>query len=88
MKRVEVTKDVFFKEVKKYISDPVSLDMITRAYNFAQEKHEGQFRKSGEPYFVHVLNVGYILATLTAGPQTICAGLLHDTIEDCGVPFE
>ena len=88
MKRVEVTKDVFFKEVKKYISDPVSLDMITRAYNFAQEKHEGQFRKSGEPYFVHVLNVGYILATLTAGPQTICADLLHDTIEDCGVPFE
>lgn len=88
MKRVEVTKDVFFNEVKKYISDPVSLDMITRAYNFAQEKHEGQFRKSGEPYFVHVLNVGYILATLTAGPQTICAGLLHDTIEDCGVPFE
>ena len=88
MKRVEVTKDVFFKEVKKYISDPVSLDMITRAYNFAKEKHEGQFRKSGEPYFVHVLNVGYILATLTAGPQTICAGLLHDTIEDCGVPFE
>lgn len=88
MKRVEVTKDVFFNEVKKYISDPVSLDMITRAYNFAKEKHEGQFRKSGEPYFVHVLNVGYILATLTAGPQTICAGLLHDTIEDCGVPFE
>ena len=88
MKRVEVTKDVFFKEVKKYISDPVSLDMITRAYNFAKEKHEGQFRKSGEPYFVHVLNVVYILATLTAGPQTICAGLLHDTIEDCGVPFE
>lgn len=88
MKRVEVTKDVFFNEVKKYISDPISLDMITRAYNFAQEKHEGQFRKSGEPYFVHVLNVGYILATLTAGPQTICAGLLHDTIEDCNVPFE
>ena len=47
MKRVEVTKDVFFNEVKKYISDPVSLDMITRAYNFVQEKHEGQFIKNG-----------------------------------------
>ncbi|MGN1398755.1 MAG: RelA/SpoT family protein [Erysipelotrichaceae bacterium] len=88
MKREVVTKEIFFDEVKKYISDPDSLDMITRAYNFAQEKHEGQFRKSGEPYFIHVLNVGYILATLTAGPQTICAGLLHDTMEDCGVSFE
>lgn len=87
-KQKEVTKEVFFNEVSKYITDPNSIAMINKAYEFAQNAHKGQLRKSGEPYFVHVLNVGYILATLTAGPQTICAGLLHDTMEDCGVTFE
>lgn len=87
-KQVTVTKELFFAEVSKYITDPNSIAMINRAYDFARIKHEGQLRKSGEPYFVHVLNVAYILATLTAGPQTICAGLLHDTMEDCGVSFE
>ena len=62
--------------------------MIEKAYEFAKEKHEGQFRRSGEPYFVHVLNVAYILAKLKCGPTTICAGLLHDVIEDCGVTKE
>ena len=47
--------------------------------------HKDQFRKSGEPYIIHPLNVGYILATLRGGPQTIAAGLLHDTLEDCDV---
>ncbi|MDO4377593.1 MAG: bifunctional (p)ppGpp synthetase/guanosine-3',5'-bis(diphosphate) 3'-pyrophosphohydrolase [Erysipelotrichia bacterium] len=87
-KQKEVTKEMFFNEVAKYISDPQSIAMINKAYDFAQKAHEGQLRKSGEPYFIHVLNVAYILATLTAGPQTICAGLLHDTMEDCGVTFE
>ncbi len=87
-KQKEVTKEIFFDEVAKYISDPQSIAMINKAYDFAQKAHEGQLRKSGEPYFIHVLNVAYILATLTAGPQTICAGLLHDTMEDCGVTFE
>ncbi len=87
-RQVTVTKELFFEEVSKYINDPNSIAMINRAYDFAKLKHEGQLRKSGEPYFVHVLNVGYILATLTAGPQTICAGLLHDTMEDCGISFE
>ncbi len=87
-RQVTVTKELFFEEVSKYINDPNSIAMINRAYDFAKMKHEGQLRKSGEPYFVHVLNVGYILATLTAGPQTICAGLLHDTMEDCGISFE
>lgn len=83
-----VTDEMFFNEVQKYITDEQSLDMIRRAHSFAKEKHEGQFRKSGDPYFSHVLNVGYILATIKSGPQTICAGLLHDVMEDCGVSFE
>ena len=50
--------------------------------------HHSQKRKSGEPYFVHLLNVAYELTKLKAGPKTICAGLLHDCMEDQGVTKE
>ncbi len=86
--KLVVTDEMFFDQVRTYISDPDSLAMIKKAYEYAREKHKEQFRKSGEPYFVHLQNVGYILATLHAGPQTISAGLLHDTMEDCNVPKE
>ncbi len=75
-------------EVSLYIKNEDSIALIDKAYNFAYEQHDGQFRKSGEPYFVHVLNVAYILAELRVGPSTIAAGLLHDTIEDCDVTSE
>ncbi len=84
----EVTKEMFFNQVKTYITQPDSLAMISKAYDYAEEKHRGQKRKSGEPYFVHLLNVAYILASYTSGPQTITAGLLHDCMEDCGVTYE
>lgn len=76
------------KEAKAYIHDEASIELINKAANFASEKHAGQFRRSGEPYIIHLINVAYILATLRVGPQTICAGFLHDTIEDCGVTKE
>lgn len=59
-----------------------SLNIIKRAYNVALEKHEGQFRKSGEPYVQHPIEVAYILATLHTSPSTIAAGLMHDVLED------
>lgn len=68
--------------VKTYITHQENVDMITKAYYYAQKKHEGQFRKSGEPYVIHVNEVAYILATLQCGPKTIVAGLLHDVLED------
>ncbi len=70
---------------KSYLSKEESISFITRAYEFAREKHEGQFRKTGEPYIIHLINVAYYLAELQVGPSTIAAGFLHDTIEDCGV---
>lgn len=75
-------------EVHEYIRAPESLALITKAYEFANEKHSGQYRKSGEPYIIHILHVGYILANLRVSPVTIAAGLLHDTIEDCDVTKE
>ncbi len=58
--------------------------MIIAAYNYGQQKHEGQFRKSGEPYFTHPVAVAQILAEQKLDDATIITALLHDTIEDTG----
>ncbi len=71
-----------------YIHKPDDVHLIESAYRFAEEKHRGQFRKSGDSYITHLIEVAYILATLQAGPSTISAGFLHDTIEDCDVTKE
>ena len=59
-----------------------SLDAVEKAYNYAIAKHEGQVRKSGEPYVTHPINVAFILAELELDPQSIVAALLHDVVED------
>lgn len=84
----KITFEDVLNEVHEYIRAPESIDLITRAFDFANEKHSGQYRKSGEPYIIHILHVGYILANLRVSPATIAAGLLHDTIEDCDVTKE
>ena len=56
--------------------------VITRAYEVAAKAHEGQFRKSGEPYITHPLAVAMVLAELGMTPPTLAAALLHDTVED------
>lgn len=75
-----------FEEVKaiysKYITNPDDLAFLDRAYAFAYKKHEGQVRKSGDPYISHCIGVAEIIADLQGGPATIATGLLHDTIED------
>lgn len=80
--------DDVIQEVRRYMKNAESIALIERAANFAAEHHAGKFRKSGEPYFIHLINVAYILAQLQAGPSTIAAGFLHDTIEDTGVTKE
>ena len=71
-----------------YITSPEDKAKIKSAYDFIMEKHAGQLRKSGEPYYHHLLEVGYILAELHCGPTTICAGLLHDVVEDTDVTIQ
>lgn len=66
----------------QYIHAAKDQELIQKAYDVAATLHEGQFRKSGEAYIVHPLCVAIILAELHAGPATLCAGLLHDTVED------
>jgi len=58
-------------------------DKITRAYEYAKDLHDGQFRVSGEPYISHPIAVAEIVAGLELDTDSICAALLHDTVEDC-----
>lgn len=69
--------------IRTYIKKPENLELIEKAWAFAQKAHEGQYRKSGEPYTIHIIQVANILAGLHCSPKTIAAGLLHDTLEDC-----
>ncbi|QIK57340.1 bifunctional (p)ppGpp synthetase/guanosine-3',5'-bis(diphosphate) 3'-pyrophosphohydrolase [Erysipelothrix sp. HDW6A] len=84
----DISYDKLMEEVKKYITQEENVALIEHAYSYAKEHHEGQYRKSGEPYLIHLLHVGYILADLGMSPTTIAAGILHDTIEDTGVSKE
>ncbi len=76
----ELFRDLIARVHKYHPSDEVSL--IEKAYQTASAAHEGQVRKSGEPYIVHPLCVGIILADLEMDKETIVAGLLHDVLED------
>ncbi|MBC7419504.1 MAG: bifunctional (p)ppGpp synthetase/guanosine-3',5'-bis(diphosphate) 3'-pyrophosphohydrolase [Bdellovibrio sp.] len=58
------------------------IEIVQRAYTFSEKYHEGQMRRSGEPYISHPLNVAGILADLRLDIDTIVTGLLHDTVED------
>lgn len=85
----QVTFEECMENVKTYIKRPENIELIQKAYDFAYEHHKGQFRKSGGPYVIHVIQVANTLAEMHCGPKTIAAGLLHDTVEDCeGVTTE
>ena len=82
------TIDELILALSGYIHNDKDINRIREAYNYAHNMHKNQFRKSGEPYIIHPLNVAYILSSLQVGPNTIIAGLLHDTIEDTETSHE
>lgn len=65
-----------------------NVEVITKAYNYAYEGHKNQYRKSGEQYIIHPVEVAKILAELEMDTDTIAAGLLHDVLEDTDVTYE
>jgi len=73
--------ETFLKELLN-INPNIDIKLIEKAYKKADQFHEGQLRKSGEPYLVHPVEVAKILADLGMDESTIIAGLLHDTVED------
>jgi len=64
------------------------VELIIRAYNYAENAHQGQYRKSGERYFIHPVEVAKILIELQMDNSTIAAGLLHDVIEDTDYGYD
>lgn len=82
------TIDDIITYCQSYLHNEDNLNLIKKAYDVAKKKHDGQFRKSGDPYIQHPVEVAYILATLHAGPDTIAAGLLHDVLEDTDMSKE
>ena len=81
------TIEDIIKDVKRY-NKHSNIKLILKAYDFAKEHHEGQFRKSGEPYITHPVEVAYIVTTLELDDDAICAALLHDIVEDTDVTRE
>lgn len=77
-----VTIDDLVVRLKTYIDSEGEINEIIRAYEFAAKMHKEQFRKSGEPYIIHPINVAIILTTIYADADTIKAALLHDVLED------
>ena len=75
------------ERVKEY-SPKTNTDMIDVAYRVAKAAHKGQLRKSGEPYIIHPVQIAYIASELDMDGIAICAGLLHDVIEDTPYTYE
>ena len=73
--------------VKNYL-DPEDIQKIKKAYDFSNNAHQGQCRKSNEPYIIHPVEVAKILADLNQDASIIVAALLHDVLEDCNVTNE
>lgn len=81
-----LTIDVLVDLVSQYDKDAVQV--VRRAYEYADYLHKGQLRQSGEPYIIHPLHVANILAEMHADRDTICAALLHDTLEDTPATYD
>ncbi|HLD61333.1 MAG TPA: RelA/SpoT family protein [Patescibacteria group bacterium] len=75
------------EKVKRY-ARPTEIDLVYLAYEVADRAHQGQLRKSGEPYIMHPLATAYILASMRIDPAIIAAALLHDVPEDTQVTLE
>ncbi|MDR2508691.1 MAG: bifunctional (p)ppGpp synthetase/guanosine-3',5'-bis(diphosphate) 3'-pyrophosphohydrolase [Candidatus Ancillula sp.] len=79
--------DVLVESLRARFPDS-ELKILEDAYHFARDAHDGQLRKSGEPFFIHPIEVTQILADLGMGVETLTASLLHDTVEDTSVTIE
>lgn len=82
----EITIDDLLAQVASY--NPTEVEIVKKAYEFAEASHCGQKRASGHDYITHPLNVAYILALMHADRDTLCAGILHDILEDTCVTKE
>ena len=79
-----------FEELREFIGQAgknYNLELIEKAYHLAETAHGEQKRRSGEPYIIHPLAVAKILVELGMDSESVAAALLHDVVEDTGVPL-
>jgi GTP diphosphokinase / guanosine-3',5'-bis(diphosphate) 3'-diphosphatase len=82
-----LTPDEVIKRTSEYLTDE-DVSLVRKAYEFAKEAHKEQFRKSGEPYIIHPIQVAGILADLEMDPSTVASGFLHDVVEDTNITLQ
>lgn len=83
-----ITIEELINKIKEYDDKEEDLELIRKAYEYADKKHFGQKRISGDDYIIHPLNVAMILTNIKADAKCMAAALLHDVIEDCETSFE
>ena len=81
------TVESICKSILSYFPD-ANIEMVKKAYFFAEKAHQGQMRSSGDPYIIHPTEVAQILADMRMDLSSICAAFLHDTVEDTNVKLE
>src|SRR6187549_1839399 len=79
--------DALASKLNTYL-EPAQVNLVRRAYFYAAEAHDGQTRRTGEPYVTHPLAVAGILQEMHMDHQSLMAAMLHDTIEDTGITRE
>lgn len=82
-----LTAEQVINRAKEYLNDEHA-ELVKKAYEFAKHAHREQYRKSGEPYIIHPIQVAGILADLEMDPSTVAAGFLHDVVEDTEISLE
>ncbi|WP_053431587.1 RelA/SpoT family protein [Halalkalibacterium halodurans] len=82
-----MTIDQVLEKASRYL-DEHHIEFLQRAYEFAEKAHAGQYRKSGEPYILHPVQVAGIIVDLELDPNTVAAAFLHDVVEDTDVTVE
>ncbi|CAG9619459.1 RelA/SpoT family protein [Sutcliffiella rhizosphaerae] len=82
-----LTADQVIENARRYLKGD-DITFLERAYEFAKNAHAEQYRKSGEPYIIHPIQVAGILVDLDLDPCTIAAGFLHDVVEDTSISLE
>ncbi|MFK9091333.1 RelA/SpoT family protein [Bacillus salipaludis] len=82
-----LTADQVIDKTRNYLNDE-HVELVKKAYEYAKHAHREQYRKSGEPYIIHPIQVAGILADLEMDPATVAAGFLHDVVEDTNISLK
>jgi len=87
MTTINKSNTTLISAVSEYLSE-ADVDTVNKAFKFAEKCHEGQLRKTGDPYIIHPIYTAIYLANMRMDCQTISAALMHDVIEDCGIEYK